>query len=166
MGMCMDESVSFQYNASRNCHDPTQKNNVTSHCCPRKNRKRYMGTYMNMSVKSWADVSRNHNSRIKTRWCYCHLSNTKYYIGTHVNESAHSRADASKSRQEHQSPPGAPVTATAILIGKKNMYRALLRFLPKRTHGSIGHGENLRMHIQKGLIYEKRPTEDNCVPKK
>jgi len=113
IGLCMNESVGFQADASRNCHDPT-KIAVTSHCCPPKKRKRYMGTYMNMSMKSWADVSRNYNFLINKRWCYCHCQtpNIYTYIYGHICQCAHKLP--SRCLKE---PPGAPGTTMAILIG-------------------------------------------------
>jgi len=88
---------------------PHTENGVTSHCCPPKKTKRHIDTYMNMSVKSRADVSRNHNSLIKNDGVTVTVNHkicTYIYMGTDVNKTASSRAHASKSREKHQFLPG------------------------------------------------------------
>jgi len=57
MGMCMNELVSLQVDASRKYHDPTQNQWCDQSLLPTKGKKnRHMGTYVKMSVKSRADV--------------------------------------------------------------------------------------------------------------
>jgi len=124
----------------------TNQIGVTRHCCPPQIRKRYMGTYMNMSVKSPADVSRNHNSPIKKRWCYCHCQTPNIYIHIRAHmsmslqapEPTHQRAARSTS-QHH---------GHGILIRGRNM-EILFRVLPAKEGREKRRGRKKKKVSQK-----------------
>jgi len=104
--------------------NPPKKKGVTSHSRPPKKRKRYMGTYINMSVKSRADVSRNHNSPIKKRWCYVTVKHQIYmFIWAHMSMSLRAREPmhqrAARSTSDCHCHPN---------WGKKHGYRACFGF--------------------------------------
>ena len=104
--------------------NPPKKKGVTSHSRPPKKRKRYMGTYINMSVKSRADVSRNHNSPIKKRWCYVTVKHQIYmFIWAHMSMSLRAREPmhqrAARSTSDCHWHPN---------WGKKHGYRACFGF--------------------------------------
>jgi len=96
--------VSFEADASWNCHKPTQKKRCHQSQPPTQKKKKVYGhIYKYVSeIPGWCvkEPQFSHQKTMVLR--HCQTPDIHVYMGTYVNESASSRADASKSRQEHQ----------------------------------------------------------------
>ena len=83
--MYINELVSFRADVSRNSRPKWSHYSLL----PTKKKTRHLGTCMNVLMSSWADVSRNHNSPINKRWCYCHCQTpNKIAVYTYIYISA------------------------------------------------------------------------------
>jgi len=145
---------------------PQKTNGVTIHCCPHTHTQK--GILAHSWICQWAhglicEGTTNLQSKkdeatvpIKTARIYMYIY-IKILYGD-IYQWVHELPSRCIN-----GPPGAPVTTMATLIWKKHAYRALFLVWWTNTNGSIGHGESLRMPIQEGLIYGKRPTKANCV---